>query len=120
MKFLIFISALFLTACVTGPKKDYHKDWQQVPDQMYVRLANCDSASAVKDLQICLLQDSLALIKKQVAQKTMGSPALIDSLKTNLFLANYKIEKVKYYLKICYKNPSQDKFLKGWVTRAVN
>lgn len=42
-----------------------------------------------------------------------------DSLTTQLFLAKYRIERVKYYLNICLKNPSQDKFLKGWIRRAV-
>ena len=44
---------------------------------------------------------------------------LIDSLSSKLFVANFKIERVKYYLNICLKNPSQDRFLKGWVRRAV-
>jgi hypothetical protein len=43
-----------------------------------------------------------------------------DSLKTKLFIANYKMERVKYYLKICLRNPKQDRFLKGWINRAVN
>jgi hypothetical protein len=42
-----------------------------------------------------------------------------DSLRTALFNANYKIARVKYYLKICQKHPSQVKFLHGWVIRAV-
>ena len=42
-----------------------------------------------------------------------------DSLKTQLFLANYKVEKVRFYLKICLRKPSQDKFLKGWINRAI-
>ncbi len=42
-----------------------------------------------------------------------------DSLKTKLFLAQYKIEKVKYYLSIVDRKPSQIKYLKGWVRRAV-
>jgi hypothetical protein len=43
----------------------------------------------------------------------------LDSIATELFVANYKIERVKYYLNICLRNPSQDKFLKGWIKRAV-
>lgn len=45
--------------------------------------------------------------------------AINDSLSTNLFLANYKVEKVKFYLAICLRDKTQDKFLKGWVRRAV-
>lgn len=42
-----------------------------------------------------------------------------DSLSERLFLSSYRVEKVKYYLKICDRNPSQSKFLKGWIRRAV-
>jgi hypothetical protein len=42
-----------------------------------------------------------------------------DSLRIKLFLANYKVEKVRFYIKICMNKPSQDKFLKGWVRRAI-
>lgn len=42
-----------------------------------------------------------------------------DSLYSKLFLANYKVEKVKYYLAIIARNPSQRKFLLGWMRRAV-
>jgi hypothetical protein len=43
----------------------------------------------------------------------------VDSLNTQNFISNYKVERVKYYLKICLRNPTQDKFLKGWINRAV-
>ena len=43
----------------------------------------------------------------------------IDSLRSKLFLANYRVERVRYYLKIAIRNPSQDKFLKSWISRAV-
>lgn len=44
---------------------------------------------------------------------------VIDSLRTKLFIANYKIERVRYYNKICIHNPKQTKFLTGWILRAV-
>lgn len=43
----------------------------------------------------------------------------IDSLKTALNISKFKIQKVKYYLAIVDKRPSQIKYLKGWVRRAV-
>lgn len=42
-----------------------------------------------------------------------------DSLSVALFLSNYRVEKIKYYLNICNKNPKQDKFLRGWINRSV-
>jgi hypothetical protein len=43
----------------------------------------------------------------------------IDSLNTALFISGYKVERVRYYLKIVNRKPSQLKFFKGWITRAV-
>lgn len=42
-----------------------------------------------------------------------------DSLQTQLFMAKYKIERVRYYLKICKRNPKQTKFLVSWINRAI-
>lgn len=42
-----------------------------------------------------------------------------DSLRTQLFLANYKLEKIKYYLNIVNRKPSQIVFLKGWLNRVL-
>ena len=44
---------------------------------------------------------------------------LSDSLRVKLFLAQYKVENVKNYIKIVKHNPSQMKFFLGWVDRAV-
>ena len=42
-----------------------------------------------------------------------------DSLKTALFNAKYRIEKVRFYVNIVNRNPSQIKYLKGWIIRAI-
>lgn len=42
-----------------------------------------------------------------------------DSLKTQLFLSEFRVHKVKYYVAIVDRDPTQIKFLKGWVKRAV-
>ncbi|MBC7947751.1 MAG: hypothetical protein H7Y42_07715 [Chitinophagaceae bacterium] len=61
--------------------------------------------------------DSVIMVSRP---DTCGMISLrVDSLKTALFLANYKLEKIRYYLNICLRNPSQDRFLKGWVRRAL-
>ncbi|MEO9145072.1 MAG: hypothetical protein ABI237_05895 [Ginsengibacter sp.] len=45
---------------------------------------------------------------------------IIDSLKTKLTVAGFKLERVRYYLKICQRKPSQTKFLVSWINRAIN
>ena len=42
-----------------------------------------------------------------------------SQLRSELFLSNYKIEKVRFYLNITLRRPILTKFLKGWIRRAV-
>ena len=55
----------------------------------------------------------------QYDAQRISDSLVIDSLKTELFLSKFTIEKVKFYVEICLKKPSQDKFLKGWIRRTV-
>jgi hypothetical protein len=73
-----------------------------------------DTASIV--MPYILLRDSAAEIPAREAAIVYRVP---DSIANQLFLARYKLERVKYYLNICLRNPSQDKFLKGWIRRAI-
>lgn len=54
-----------------------------------------------------LLRECIALNKK------------VDSLKTELFLSEFKAERMQYYIGIVEHDPSQLKFLKGWINRAI-
>jgi len=45
---------------------------------------------------------------------------VVRDLKSKLFVAKYDIERVRYYLKICQRNPKQVKFLVSWINRAIN
>lgn len=42
-----------------------------------------------------------------------------DSVARLLKLQNFRINRIKYYLNICIKHPKNDKFLKGWIARAL-
>jgi hypothetical protein len=64
-------------------------------------------------------QDSVIFQPVARPAKCDSIKKLSDSIAAKLFLAQYKLERVKYYLKICLRNPSQDKFLKGWIKRAI-
>lgn len=44
---------------------------------------------------------------------------LIDSLRTRLTVVGFKIEWIRYYLKICKRSPSKTKFLVSWIDRVV-
>ncbi len=68
-------------------------------------------------------------VAKKLAQKAIGvksdgviGPITLSSLITipiPLFLYKYAIEKIKYYRDIVSKNPSQKKFLLGWINRSL-
>ena len=44
---------------------------------------------------------------------------VIKTLNTQLFISKFQIERVRYYLKIVQRRPSQVKFLVSWINRAI-
>jgi len=48
---------------------------------------------------------------------TTISKKYLDSLKTELVINKYKLERVRYRVKICKKNPKLKVFFFGWVDR---
>lgn len=73
----------------------------------------------IVDSNVIKKADSLAILLGKANNQLAAYKHQTDSLKTQLFLANYRVEQVKVYIKICNRKPSQIKFLKGWITRAV-
>ncbi len=106
---LLVICVAGLSGCKPAPTKPTPVEVAATyNEQLHNKIITLDSLNTLKTSQVMFLTDSI--------QKLHVS---LDSLKSSLFVSNYKIERVKYYLKICYKKPSQDVFLKGWVNRAV-
>ncbi len=62
-------------------------------------------------------RDSLLDIKRPVLIKE--NKRQTDSLRSALQVARFKLERVRFYLNICLRNPTQDRFLKGWIRRAI-
>lgn len=44
---------------------------------------------------------------------------MVDSLQEELFVAKYKLERIRYYTEIVDKKSSQIKFYKGWIKRVL-
>ncbi len=44
---------------------------------------------------------------------------VIRDLNTELFINRFKVERVKYYLNICKRRPTQRKFLMSWIDRSI-
>lgn len=49
-----------------------------------------------------------------------GTLAAVNDADVELFVALYKLEKVKHYTAIVKKNPKQIKFYVGWISRAIS
>lgn len=65
------------------------------------------SDSLVKKNETLLkTNDSLTMVNKKLAQELLHNKLVIEN--------------AKYYLNITIKSPKQDKFLKGWMRRALN
>lgn len=59
-----------------------------------------------------LVKDSMQLIIDELKSNN-------DSLGENLFVANYKLQRIKRYVEIVDGKPSQVKYLKGWIKRVI-
>ena len=118
---LIFCAIGFIAECLPPPKPKAKTE--------QVKPASCDTLKSAYEAslndhtnRVLICQDSLFECRKSayLYQKKCDSLHLVcDSLNKSLFLSNYKITQAKYYLKICINNPSQDRFLKGWMRRAL-
>lgn len=106
MRYTVILIALLIAAC-SGPRPvDCDKCSPTKADS--VRIHELTQEKAVLIEQNQAVYDSVVILKR-----------LNDSLSGELFLNRYKVEKVRFYLAICQRDRTQDKFLKGWVTRAV-
>lgn len=91
-----------------NPKTDCTKELAQHKSDS-VSLVNAKSENERLIVTNENLRDSIKSFKKENC----------DTLRTQLLLSNFKIEKVRYYLKIVNNNKTQEVFLRGWITRAV-
>lgn len=105
----IFFYISILTAIFTGCQPTEQEDYKSKCDSLFNALYETQS-----DLEIQASECTRLSFERDSISE------VCNSIKSELFLANFKIEKCRSYLRICYKNPSQDKFLKGWINRAVN
>ena len=100
MRNIIFavLAVLAVSACVQSPVE---REIIYVPvkdNSNVIRIVNLE-----RELQ--LTRDSLNSIR--------------DSIGEDLFVARYKLSRIKYYTNLVDKKPSQMKFYKGWINRVL-
>lgn len=105
MRKLFFIIPLIIFFTNCSPKNDCSQIEQKYAAQI-------DS--------IKLKNDGLLQIISIVENKNKELEKNIYVLNDSITYKNIQINDVKKYLKICIKDPSQNKFLLGWIKRAVD
>lgn len=99
---ILLMITLAITACNQTPVE---KEIIYVP----VKDTISDEANIIK---IINLERELQITKDSLNY-------LRDSLGEDLFVAKYKLSRIKYYTDIVDKKPSQLKYYKGWIKRAL-
>jgi hypothetical protein len=108
--FLIFFLASLIGCNTKAPVKAY-----EIPYELAPRIFKCDSIIAVNAKIQNDLKDSLAVYQELVIKWKTRS----DTLNSRLFISNMKVTKCKYYLDIVNRNPTQIKYLRGWLNNEV-
>lgn len=104
MKNIIFVvlAVLIVSACVQFPVE---KEVIYVP----VKDTISDNSNVIRivnlERELQLTRDSLNSVR--------------DSIGEDLFVARYKLSRIKYYTNLVDKKPSQMKFYKGWINRVL-
>lgn len=87
------------------------------PDTVFLP-AECPPA--VADLTTDLFQCQMLLENATAERDSIARIAgKVDSLYAKLLVVNYKLERVRFYSDIVRRNPSQVKFLRGWINRVL-
>lgn len=101
-KLFIVIIASIVTSCRYSPPV---KETIYVPIKDTVNEQSNIARIIRLEYDIVLYQDSLRLVR--------------DSLGENLFIANYKLAKIKRYNELAAKG-NNIKYLRGWINRALD
>lgn len=101
-KLFIVIIASIVTSCRYSPPV---KETIYVPVKDTVNEQSNIARIIRLEYDIILYQDSLRLVR--------------DSLGENLFIANYKLAKIKRYNELAAKG-NNIKYLRGWINRALD
>lgn len=99
-KLILLVSIILLASCTSETAVQV----KYIPVYDTIDVKDTQRIIAIQR-QLDLTRDSLAYIK--------------DSLGEDLFVAKYKLGRIKYYTNIVDNKPSQIKFYKGWIKRVL-
>lgn len=94
-----------------------------IPMLLLFTLISCKQSAPIKEIvyvpvtdSICV--DSLVYYKKILKQTQDSLNAVRDTTAEDLFVARYKLGRIKYYNDIA-KNGNNIKYLRGWINRVL-
>lgn len=94
-----------------------------IPMLLLFTLISCKQSAPIKEIvyvpvtdSICV--DSLVYYKKILKQTQDSLNAVRDTTAEDLFIARYKLGRIKYYNDIA-KNGNNIKYLRGWINRVL-
>lgn len=110
MKYIVFIMIIIFVSCKSVQTKTAY-EVNNITDTLFVH----DTINVVDTFYIeYKTTDTIYQVNTDTVYK--GN---CDSLIEKLFVSEYKLQRVRYYLNIAIKSPSQTKFLKGWIIRVI-
>ena len=90
---------------------------------MLFTLISCEQSATVKEIVYVPVKDSTCVDSlvyyREILRQTQDSlNAVKDTTAEDLFVARYKLGRIKYYNDIA-KNGNNAKFLRGWINRVL-
>lgn len=114
-KIILLLTILTISAC--QKKTVPHTPKQIVHDTIYRDTVYIVENIPVLDYEVI---DSLLTIQERLTAENDSLRTVSDTLAKRLLHSRLMLSNAKYYLDICNRNPSQDKFLRGWLNRVFD
>lgn len=111
MKNLILLFLFLFASCKQAESKP-------VIIEKPVKLIQIDTVFVPKIDTVFIVKENISLVKLQKANDSLKNAN--NKLGKKLLHSELVITNAKYYLNIVNKNPSQQKFLRGWMNRALS
>lgn len=112
------LAAIIAVAIITNNRleKEINSDYTAQIDSLKTEINKHDDIINVYKREV----DSLQTENFNYSNQIDSLKIVIDSLTAENFRYQYKLGRIKSYVSLVNKNSSQSKFLKGWITRALN
>lgn len=112
------LAAIIAVAIITNNRleREINSDYIAQIDSLKAEINKYDNTINIYKKEV----DSLQIKNFNYSNQIDSLKIVIDSLAAENFRYQYKLGRIKSYVSLVNKNSSQSKFLKGWITRALN